>query len=75
MDWNNLALVQERCQPKHYFMIRRLTKFCQRLDSTVVPDPYCIGTIGFEHVIDLVEDACNRLLMPITQVQTGDRAR
>lgn len=62
MDWDNLALVQQRCPPQHQAKVRRLTEFCQSHDSAVVPDPYYGGAAGFEEVLDLVEDACEGLL-------------
>ena len=67
MDWDNLALVQERCPSEHHRKIRRLTEFCRTHDSPVVPDPYYGGTSGFEVVLDLVEDACDGLLEHIQQ--------
>ena len=45
--------------------LKRLTEFCTRHDSPVVPDPYYGGAQGFEQVLDLVEDACDGLLMHI----------
>jgi protein-tyrosine phosphatase len=63
MDWDNLALVQQRCPPQHQVKVRRLTEFCRTHDSTVVPDPYYGGADGFEGVLDLVEDACEGLLV------------
>ena len=63
MDWDNLALAQQVCPPTHRRKLRRLTEFCQRHDSPVVPDPYHGGAAGFEQVLDLVEDACDGLLL------------
>ena len=34
----------------------------QRFTETEVPDPYYGGEAGFEHVLDLLEDACSNLL-------------
>lgn len=62
MDWNNLEHVQAQCPPEHAHKLRRLTEFCTRLQSDVVPDPYYGGADGFERVLDLVEDACTGLL-------------
>ncbi|MBK6568994.1 MAG: low molecular weight phosphotyrosine protein phosphatase, partial [Burkholderiales bacterium] len=41
------------------------TEFCVNLDSPVVPDPYYGGAAGFDHVLNLVEDACDGLLQHI----------
>ncbi|GAB4398350.1 MAG: low molecular weight protein-tyrosine-phosphatase [Rhodoferax sp.] len=62
MDWDNLALLQADCPAAYQGRLRRLTEFCQRHDSPVVPDPYYGGEVGFERVLDLVEDACDGLL-------------
>ena len=62
MDWDNLSLARTLCPPQHLHKLRRLTEFCQRLNSPVVPDPYAGGAAGFERVLDLIEDACDGLL-------------
>jgi protein-tyrosine phosphatase len=62
MDWDNLALLEERCPSSHQRKLGRLTEHCRRHDSPVVPDPYAGGPQGFEEVLDLVEDACEGLL-------------
>ena len=62
MDWDNLALAEQRCPEEHRKKLRRLTEFCRRHDAPVVPDPYYGGHDGFEQVLDLVEDACEGLL-------------
>ena len=62
MDWDNLALVQDECPPEHMGKVRRLTEFCLTHDAPVVPDPYHGGAGGFDHVLDLVEDACDGLV-------------
>lgn len=67
MDWDNLALAEERCPPQHRRKLRRLTEFCRRHDAVVVPDPYYGGDAGFLHVLDLVEDACDGLIDHLRQ--------
>jgi len=67
MDWDNLALAQQDCPPEHQRKLRRLTEFCIKHEATVVPDPYYGGEAGFEHVLDLIEDACNGLLEHVRQ--------
>ena len=67
MDWDNLALIQDECPPLHQHKVRRLTEFCLIHDSPVVPDPYYGGEKGFEHVLDLVEDACQGLIQHVTR--------
>ena len=42
--------------------IRRMTDYCRHHSDNHVPDPYYGGASGFEHVLDLLEDACEGLL-------------
>lgn len=37
-----------------------------------MPDPYYGGAQGFEHVLDLVEDACDGLIQHIRQSTKGE---
>lgn len=67
MDWDNLSLTEYLSPPKHRHKIKRLTEYCQTMDSPTVPDPYYGGKEGFEEVLDLIEDACNGLLENIQQ--------
>jgi protein-tyrosine phosphatase len=67
MDWDNLALIADECPPLHQRKVRRLTEFCLTHDSPVVPDPYHGGEKGFEHVLDLVEDACQGLIQHVAR--------
>ena len=67
MDWENLALVEDVCTPTYLGKVRRLTEFCIQNDSPVVPDPYYGGSHGFDHVLDLIEDACEGLIKHVRQ--------
>ncbi len=67
MDWDNLALVEQACPPGAEHKVRRLTEFCLLHAGEVVPDPYYGGEQGFEHVLDLIEDACDGLLRHVQQ--------
>ena len=71
MDWDNLALVQARCPAQDHGKLKRLTEFCLAHASPVVPDPYYGGAAGFEHVLDLVEDACEGMLRHVKQQITS----
>ena len=62
MDWDNLEAAKEVCPKGSEGKLKRLTEFCQKLSSDVVPDPYYGGAKGFEHVLDLVEDACEGVI-------------
>lgn len=71
MDQDNLALLQQKCPLAHQHKVRRLTEFCLQFDSPIVPDPYYGGAKGFEHVLDLIEDACNGLLQHLRPQQNS----
>lgn len=57
MDWDNRALLEERCPALHLHKIRGLAEFLQTTQASVIPDPYYGGAQGFEHVLDLIEEA------------------
>ncbi|MDR0940555.1 MAG: low molecular weight phosphotyrosine protein phosphatase [Mediterranea sp.] len=66
MDDRNIDDLRERApSPEEWAKIRRMTEYCTRHADTHVPDPYYGGAEGFEHVIDLLEDACAGLLREI----------
>jgi protein-tyrosine phosphatase len=47
---------------KHHHKVKPLTFFCRIHTAEEVPDPYYRDEDGFEHVLDLIEDACAELL-------------
>lgn len=65
MDWDNMALAESMAPAQAMRKLRRLTEFCQRHTDPVVPDPYYGGAPDFERVLDLVEDACDGLLLHV----------
>lgn len=74
MDYGNLAELRRRCPPELQYRLRLLTEFCLHTRSPVIPDPYYGNAQGFEHVLDLLEDACDGLLAHI-QRQLGSVPR
>jgi protein-tyrosine phosphatase len=62
MDWDNRALLEERCPALHLHKIRSLAEFLQTTQASVIPDPYYDGEQGFEHVLDLIEEASEGLM-------------
>lgn len=68
MDDDNLAEL-ERIRPgTQVAQLRLLMDFALRHRAQpIVPDPYYGGPDGFEHVLDLVEDACDGLLLHLQQ--------
>ena len=74
MDWDNLALLQDACPAAHQRKLRRLSEFALVSTSPVVPDPYQGGPEGFDQVLDLVEDACDGVVLLLSKtmdMQTG----
>ncbi len=67
MDWDNRALLEERCPALHLHKIRSLAEFLQTTQASVIPDPYYDGDQGFEHVLDLIEEASEGLMKFIAQ--------
>jgi len=64
MDDQNIndlnALARSEDDRKKIF---RMTDFCTQKIYNYVPDPYYSGIDGFELVLDLLEDACDGLLL------------
>lgn len=62
MDEQNIHALRNRAENEEQrAKILRMTDFLQQLSANAVPDPYYGGAEGFEHVIDLLEDACEGL--------------
>jgi protein-tyrosine phosphatase len=62
MDWDNRALLEERCPAEHSHKIRGLAEFLQNSETFVIPDPYYGGEEGFENVLNLIEEATDGLI-------------
>ena len=66
MDHSNFKNVSNLdVKQKHLDKIQRLTTYCKIHDLDEGPDPYYDREQGFEHVLDLLEDACTELLAKI----------
>ena len=65
MDDDNLAAVRGLAQEAGAGATTTITPmlhYARNFSETEVPDPYYGGEAGFEHVLDLLEDACANLL-------------
>ena len=65
MDNDNLAAVESLAQeagPNAVATVKTMLSYARRFNETEVPDPYYGGEAGFEHVLDLLVDACSNLL-------------
>jgi protein-tyrosine phosphatase len=62
MDRANLAHLRSVCPLQYTDKLRLFLEFSERFVEREVPDPYYGGPQGFDHVLDLVEDAASGLL-------------
>ncbi len=72
MDDANLAAVTslaEEAGARASAQIRPMLSYTKRFNETEVPDPYYGGDEGFEHVLDLLDDACTGLLEELLQTK------
>jgi protein-tyrosine phosphatase len=68
MDRDNYRTLLERERTGfHQGKIRLMCDFCSQSPETEVPDPYYGGADGFDHVINLLLDACGGLLEHVKQ--------
>ena len=74
MDHDNREFLLRRCAAPHRERIRLLLEFSRNAGKmNEVPDPYYGGAVGFERVLDLVEDAAQGLLDEILGRTSGGR--
>jgi protein-tyrosine phosphatase len=64
MDRANAASLKQQAPEANRGKVELLLKYGSS-DEREVPDPYYGGDEGFDHVLDLVEDACEGLLQRI----------
>lgn len=62
MDRGHLRWLERACPPEHRHKLAMFTAWSERFRDADVPDPYYGGGDGFEHVLDMVEDAVQGLL-------------
>ena len=64
MDRANLAVLERECPPQYSHKLGLLMQYGERFSQGVqeVPDPYFGGSQGFEHVLNMVEEAGRGLL-------------
>jgi len=70
MDDDNLAAVRSLAREAGAgatATIRPMLSYARSFSESEVPDPYYGGEAGFEHVLDLLEDACANLLDQISR--------
>jgi protein-tyrosine phosphatase len=73
MDRSNLNTVRELCPRAHRSKLQLLMDYGESSHDTV-PDPYYSGAQGFELVLDLLEDACDRFLAHLRDEHLDEQA-
>jgi protein-tyrosine phosphatase len=67
MDEQNRQFLLEACPVERHDRVRLFLEFAPHLGRSEVPDPYYGSALGFEHVLDLVEEAGVGLLEYLRQ--------
>ena len=67
MDRQNLQVLQSLAHAEARVQPQLFLEFARRSETREVPDPYYGVDGGFRHVLDLVEDACEGLLLDIRE--------
>ncbi len=75
MDRSNRQDLEEMAPAGTADKLRLLSDFLGEGAPVDVPDPYWGGAKGFDRVIDLIEEACPRILEALLDEQEGRRER
>ncbi|MDH5184848.1 MAG: low molecular weight phosphotyrosine protein phosphatase [Gammaproteobacteria bacterium] len=67
MDDDNYRNLESICPPIYSSKLQMFLDFSTKFDEREVPDPYYGGAQGFEHVLDLIEDASEGLIRDIRE--------
>ena len=63
MDDRNIMRLRQMARDENELSkIHKMTEYSQQYSPDYIPDPYYGSDSAFEHVLDLIEDACNGLL-------------
>ena len=66
MDESNVRDLQMMdVKKKYHHKLSLMTDYSHSMNVDEVPDPYYGGPEGFEHVLDILEDACAGLLIKL----------
>lgn len=71
MDADNLEFLLELSEPEHREKITLFLDHSRVRAGDEVPDPYYGGPIGFERVLDLIEEASEGLLDEVIKTAAG----
>lgn len=67
MDEQNYDALTFMCARRHRAKLKYFLDFAPHLKTRNVPDPYYGGELGFEQVLDMIEDACEGLLQHLRE--------
>jgi protein-tyrosine phosphatase len=68
MDGSNLRDLKAMDRKKQYHhKLSLMADYSQTMDVDEVPDPYYGGPEEFEHVLDILEDACRGLMLQLQE--------
>ncbi|ORU90342.1 MAG: phosphotyrosine protein phosphatase [Cycloclasticus sp. symbiont of Poecilosclerida sp. M] len=67
MDKDNFSIVNYEAPERYRSKVKYLLDYATKCAFKEVPDPYYGEGNGFERVIDMIEDACNGLLIEIKE--------
>lgn len=70
LDDGHLRFLQKLSPAKYPGRVHRFTEFCTRHKNHEVPDPYYGGELGFEQVLDLVEDGCEGIIAHLRKARS-----
>ncbi|GHT32697.1 phosphotyrosine protein phosphatase [Bacteroidia bacterium] len=66
MDDENISFLRRKAPDEESRRkISRMTDYGQHIPADHVPDPYYGGNQGFENVLDILEDACEGLILQL----------
>ncbi|HEC17943.1 MAG TPA: low molecular weight phosphotyrosine protein phosphatase [Gammaproteobacteria bacterium] len=65
MDRDNQQGLQDICPPGMEHKLQLFLSYAPNLEHDEVPDPYYGGPLGFERVLDMIEEAAEGLLQDI----------
>lgn len=74
MDRDNLAILEDMCPGEYHERLGLFLAFSGNDAVEEVPDPYYGGLRGFDHVLDLVEEAADGLIREIFRRQAPPSA-
>ncbi len=75
MDRSNFSELRRRAPASAHAKIRHFLDFAGTASTKDVPDPFFGGTEGFEHALDLIEDAARGLLIALEGEKAPSGAR